>query len=130
MDIDLAPSGVYESFRTLPLTAKIGAEIDGLDLSNPLTEQQSRELNAALARYEVLFFRDQPISHERHEALGQCFGPLAQHSAVPGIDGHPHIVAIHADENSTYIAGDSVKPHCYVPNSDRVSGTGGRILRA
>ena len=107
-DEDLAPSDdEFESLRALPSTINLGATIEGLDLCQPLTPSQSRDLNAALARYEVLFFHDQPISLERHEELGRCFGPLARHSAVAGIEGHPDIVAIHTDENSKYTAGDS-----------------------
>jgi taurine dioxygenase len=89
-----------------PLTPRIGAEIGGVDLRETLTEGQVARLKQALADYMVLFFRDQPIDHESHKRFGRAFGELAFHSAVPGIEGHPEIVAIHADAESKYVAGE------------------------
>lgn len=89
-----------------PLTPRIGAEVGGVDLHEPLGEAQVAQLKQALCDHLVLFFRDQPIDYERHKRFGRTFGPLAIHSAVPGIEGHPEIVAIHADANSTYVAGE------------------------
>ncbi len=89
-----------------PLTPRIGAEIGGIDLSQPLGENQITALKRALADHLVLFFRDQPIDHDSHKRFGRAFGELALHSAVPGLPDHPEIVAIHADADSTYVAGE------------------------
>ena len=97
----------YEHFTAHRVTPYMGAELDGIDLTRPLTSGQAEELQDALARFQVIFFRDQKISHDAHKALGLLFGPLAIHSAVAGIEGHPEIVAIHADANSKYVAGES-----------------------
>jgi len=97
----------YESFRCVPSTKRIGAELLDIDLTQPLNERQVAELKDALARYKVIFFRDQPIDHETHKALGRHFGQLARHSAVAGIEGHPEIVAIHSDADSKYVAGEN-----------------------
>lgn len=97
----------YEHFTAHRVTPYMGAELDGIDLTRPLTSGQTEELQDALARFQVIFFRDQKISHDAHKALGLLFGPLAIHSAVAGIEGHPEIVAIHADANSKYVAGES-----------------------
>lgn len=96
----------YQSFRCVPCTQRIGAELLDIDLTQPLGETQVAELKDALARYMVLFFRDQQIDHDNHKAFGRLFGPLQLHSAVPGIEGHPEIVAIHADADSKYVAGE------------------------
>jgi taurine dioxygenase len=89
-----------------PLTPRIGAEVSGLDLRQPLSARQVERLKQALADHLVLFFRDQPIDHEAHKRFGRYFGELAFHSAVPGLDDHPEIVAIHADAGSKYVAGE------------------------
>jgi taurine dioxygenase len=89
-----------------PLTPRIGAEVSGLDLRQPLSARQVERLKQALADHLVLFFRDQPIDHEAHKRFGRYFGELALHSAVPGLDDHPEIVAIHADAGSKYVAGE------------------------
>ncbi|WP_260921462.1 TauD/TfdA dioxygenase family protein [Novosphingobium sp. 9] len=96
----------YETIEVRPMTRRIGAEIFGVDLTRPLGNQTYAEVREALLRHQVIFFRDQQIDHDAHKAFGAAFGPLAIHSAVKGIDGYPEIVAIHADENSKFVAGE------------------------
>jgi taurine dioxygenase len=95
-----------DALSITPLTPRIGAEVDGLDLNEPLAPGVAETLKRALADHLVLFFRDQPVDHESHKRFGRAFGRLQLHSAVPGIEGHPEIVAIHADDKSTYVAGE------------------------
>ena len=95
----------YEALTVKPVTRRIGAEISGLDLTRPLSNRQTEELKMALADHLVLFFRDQKISHEDHKRLGRVFGELAIHSGVSGLEDHPEVVAIHADEDSKSVAG-------------------------
>jgi len=90
-----------------PLTARIGAEVFGVDLTRPVSEAQAAALKAAIAAHQVLFFRDQMIDHDSHKAFGRLFGELAIHSGVAGLADHPEIVAIHADADSRYIAGEN-----------------------
>lgn len=91
-----------------PLTNRIGAEIFGVDLTQPDTpDDVIREIHDALMLYQVIFFRDQKLGHEAHKAFGRRFGELFIHNGVASIEGHKEIVAIHADENSKYIAGDN-----------------------
>lgn len=97
----------YRSFTAVPCTPVLGAELLGIDLSKPLSDTQTGELKDALARYQVIFFRDQKLDHESHKAFGRLFGPLAIHSGVPGIPDHKEIVAIHTDATSKYIAGEN-----------------------
>ncbi|MGX1197306.1 TauD/TfdA dioxygenase family protein [Parvibaculum sp. MBR-TMA-1.3b-4.2] len=97
----------YEILEIKPMTANIGAEIFGVDLSEPLTDPVIAELRQAITDYQVVFFRDQHIDHDGHKTLGKAFGELAIHSGVAGLADHPEIVAIHADANSKFIAGDN-----------------------
>ncbi len=97
----------YEAIQVRPLTRRIGAEIGGVDLARPLSNRQADELHNALLDHQVIFFRDQPsLGHEAHKAFGRLFGELAIHSGVAGIEGHPEIVAIHADAQSRFVAGE------------------------
>ncbi len=98
-----APSRI----RVAPLTARIGAEIFGVDLTQDLSEEVIGEIQDALMTHQVIFFRDQQLDHESHKAFGRRFGELFVHNGVSSIPGHSEIVAIHADANSTYIAGDN-----------------------
>lgn len=90
-----------------PLTNRIGAEISGVDLSQPLSDAVVEQIRGALMDHQVIFFRGQNLNHEAHKAFGRHFGELFIHNGVAGIAGHPEIVAIHADANSKYIAGDN-----------------------
>ena len=96
----------YETINVAPVTPRIGAEVDGLTLANPLSNRQVEELHQALAEHQVLFFRDQPLDVESHKALGRYFGELHIHPNTPGPEGHPEILPIHADANSKRIAGE------------------------
>jgi taurine dioxygenase len=98
--------GGYDTIEVRPLTLRIGAEIAGVDLRSAPTGQQLAELKRALAEHQVIFFRDQPLSHDELKAFGRCFGELILHSSVAGLPDHPEVVAIHADAKSKYIAGE------------------------
>ena len=88
-----------------PLTPNIGAEILGVDLEH-LDEDIFAVLRDALTRHLVVFFRDQDISIEAHKALGTRFGVLDVHPNDPGLEGHPEVMIIHADETSKRVAGE------------------------
>jgi taurine dioxygenase len=89
-----------------PLTRRIGAEITGIHLNTDLAPAQIAALHDALMAHGVIFLRDQHLSPEALKRLGRHFGALVIHSAVPGLSDHPEVVAIHADENSTFVAGE------------------------
>lgn len=95
----------YETIEVTPLTTTIGAEIGGVDLSQPLGNHQFKEVHDALMEHQVVFFRDQDITREQHKDFGRRFGELHVHPSAPGPEGHPEILMIHADENSKQIAG-------------------------
>jgi taurine dioxygenase len=60
-----------------PLTAAIGAEVVGVDLREPLTDEQVATLRGALLDHLVVFFREQRLSDEEHLTVAQRFGPLS-----------------------------------------------------
>ena len=90
-----------------PLTGCIGAEISGVDLSRPVDAALFDVLQDALMKHLVIFFRDQAITHEDQLRMGRLFGRLAIHSGVAGLPDYPEIVAIHADANSKFVAGEN-----------------------
>jgi taurine dioxygenase len=89
-----------------PLTPVIGAEIEGIDLNEPIDGRVFRALNAALIEHQVIFFRDQAIPVEKQMALGKLFGELVAHPNDPGLPEHPEVMIIHADETSRRVAGE------------------------
>lgn len=95
----------YETIQANPLTPTIGAEITGIDLSIPLSDQQFHEIHHAFTQHLVIFFREQNLTTEQHKTFGRRFGELHVHP-VSQMPGHPEILEIKADENSTWIAGE------------------------
>lgn len=89
------------------LTPVIGAEIHGVDLSEPLDEATFAAVHRALMDHLVIFFRDQTMDHAQQKALGARFGTLHVHPAAPSVPGHPEVMIIHADANSKFVNGES-----------------------
>src|SRR5262249_56243615 len=91
----------YASIQVDKLTPHAGAEIRGVDLTQPLDERTFKEIHDALIDNGVVFFRDQHLTPEQQKAFGRLFGELHLHPAAPALlEGHPHILVIHADETS------------------------------
>ena len=96
----------YETIRVDPLTPRIGAEIDGVDLSQPLGNQTFKEVHDALMEHQVIFFRDQEMTVEQHKAFAVLFGELHIHPVFgEGAAGHPELLIFHVDENTKHPAG-------------------------
>lgn len=96
----------YETIAVKPVSPRIGAEVSGVDLSTSLGNGAVAELARALDEHLVLFFRDQRLSYDDAKRLGRHFGELAIHPSIPGPEGHPEILPIHADAKSRLINGE------------------------
>ena len=98
----------YASFDLHTLTPHMGAEIHGLDLSKPLDENQSNDLDAAFRDWMVLVFRDQELSRDQHKAFGRRFGKLHSHPMHKvGLRGDdPEILPVVTTAETPYTAGD------------------------
>jgi len=80
-----------------PLTATIGAEVNGVDLAGDLDDTVIEQLRDALLEWKVLFFRDQHgLDRGRHIAFGRRFGELEIHPITPKDQEHPEIFVIPA----------------------------------
>ncbi len=96
-----------DQFAVKKVTPACGAEVSGIDLSQPLDERSVETLKRALAEHCVLFFRDQEMTPQQQKTFGRHFGELHIHPAWPRrVEGHPEIMEIYADENTKRIAGE------------------------
>ncbi len=80
-----------QHFDIRPLSGALGAEISGLDLSQPMDDDTFTAFCDAWHRYQVLFFRDQDLTPEQHIALGKRFGEIDQSKIIPTLEGYPEI---------------------------------------
>jgi alpha-ketoglutarate-dependent sulfate ester dioxygenase len=79
-----------------PVAGHIGADISGVDIASPLTEETVQQLKDALHAYKVIFFRDQHLDHASQIAFGSQFGRLTYahpHDEAPP-DGHAEIFTV------------------------------------
>ena len=86
-------------FQLTPYSPTIGGEISGIDLRQPLTDDQVEGIRAALLDRKVLFFRDQNITTDQHLDFARNFGDLEVHPFAPHKDGYPEILAITHDRD-------------------------------
>ena len=98
----------YRFLKIDKLNPTIGAYVSGVDLTQPYGEDVADELRRALAENLAIFLREQPIDFAAHRRLAAVFGeahvaPSTKPWRVPGFD---EITKMHADENSTYVAGE------------------------
>ena len=89
------------SIEVRPVSAALGAEILGVDLSRPLPDSAIAEIRELLLRYIVVFFRDQDLTPDQHVAFARRFGELANYPFVEGMEGHPEIVEVVKKEDET-----------------------------
>lgn len=80
----------YKHIEVKPVSTFIGAEISGVNLSQPLSEEEVKEIRKALLKWKVVFFRGQNIDHAAQVEFTSRFGevtfahPLGEPEPVPG----------------------------------------------
>lgn len=98
-----------------PLTPAMGAEIRGVDLSQPVPADMFSEINAALLAHQVIYFRNQTLTREDHKRFARLFGRLHVHPYHVARTGpmhaaggapDPEILVVKADQNSKFVAGE------------------------
>lgn len=79
-----------------PVAGNIGAEIHGVDLTQPLDPGVVAEIRATLLKWKVVFFRDQHITQAQHVAFAKAFGePTPGHPTLPSaFPEHPEILLL------------------------------------
>ena len=87
------------SFTVTPLTDHTGAEVIGLDFTQPIDIETRAALNHAFAERHVLVMRDQHFTPEQFKAAAQLFGELQAHDKKERhVAGHPDVEYISNDE--------------------------------
>ena len=73
------PQATLQKLEIRPLDDALGAEVLGLDLAEPLSQEDFDAIHAAHLRYHVLVFRDLRITPAQQVAFSRRFGPLQIH---------------------------------------------------
>jgi taurine dioxygenase len=86
---------VATSLTVEPISPVIGAEISGIDISQPLDPKTVAAIRAALNTHHVVFFRDQTLSAAQQAAFAGQFGTVTEaHPVIPSVDDEPKVLAI------------------------------------
>lgn len=90
-----------------PVAGSLGAEVSGVDLAAPLSDDLAEALRAALAEHLVLCFRDQRLDLAALKRATEAFGPLQRVPYVAPSPEDPDVVAVlkEADEADISVFG-------------------------
>jgi taurine dioxygenase len=77
-----------------PLSAALGAEIRGVDLSRDLDARTIAEIAAAFVDYGMIFFRNQNLDFSQLVSFARRFGELDVHPIVKGMEEFPELVRV------------------------------------
>jgi len=91
----------YKQISIKPIAGALGAEINGVDLSRPVTNDLLSEIKSALWKYKVLFFRGQSLTPEQHIAFGQQIGPPQADLFVKSHDKYPELIELLKEADDT-----------------------------
>lgn len=82
-----------------PLTPALGAQINHIDLSLPLSNQDKEFITESLSKYKVLFFRKQNITPQQQVDFTANFGNLHIHPIFPSVPNHPELIVLDTQLN-------------------------------
>ncbi len=95
--MELHPTGLFDNsaktyryIQAKPLAAAMGAEIVNVQI-NQLNSDSFLEVEDALYRHKMLFFRNQDMSHTDQEEFTSRFGDFGKDAYTTGLPDHPHI---------------------------------------
>ena len=97
----------YQSIEVSNLTPHIGAEVSGVDLRQPLSNEQFSEIYRAWLDWQVLVFREQDIDRDQHKSFARKFGTLHVHPMQHSYGGDPEILTVKTTKDSAYTAGNA-----------------------
>jgi len=95
----------FTCFTPSPVGGCIGADIQGLDLSQPLNDIAKLELQQALVHYHVLFFHGLDLTPAQHTAVAKIFGEVQMGGTIPRHDEVPE-VKVQEYTNQAKVGGD------------------------
>ncbi|RON02959.1 taurine dioxygenase [Pseudomonas brassicacearum] len=81
-----------------PLSTALGAQISGVDISQPLNLEQRDAIVQALLKHQVLFFREQPINPQQQARFAANFGDLHIHPIYPNVPEQPEVLILDTAE--------------------------------
>lgn len=82
------------SLTITPISSALGAQIDGVDLTRPLSTQQRDAIEQALLEHQVIFFKDQSLTPQQQARFAANFGDLHIHPIYPNVPEQPEVLVL------------------------------------
>ena len=82
------------SLTITPISSALGAEIDGVDLTQPLSLEQRDAIEQALLQHQVIFFKNQVITPQQQARFAANFGDLHIHPIYPNVPEQPEVLVL------------------------------------
>ena len=76
------------------IAGALGAEIQGIDLAQPLPTEEIRNLRAAFLEHQVIFFRNQTLTPAQFMQFAQTMGEPVEYPFVKGLHDYPCVIEV------------------------------------
>ncbi len=92
--MDNAARRDYRHIRVRPIAGALGAEIEGVDIAQPLGAEIVEEIRQAFLDHLVIFFRGQRLAPQQLLAFAQRFGKPMEYPQLKGLPECPFITPV------------------------------------
>ena len=96
----------YKQIQAKPLASSMGAEIQGVNIQD-VNEESFAEIQDALFRHKMIFFKNQNITHDEQEAFTRLFGEIGTDAYTTGSKDNKNVQPVikEADTQTKMIFG-------------------------
>ena len=93
--------GGYQHIKVDSSLGPVGAEISGVDLSQPLGAEVVAEIHRAWLEHHAVFFHDQHLSPNAQAQFAANFGELDQYRFMQAVEENPYVIPIIKEADAT-----------------------------
>ena len=87
-------NGIGLHLTVKPLAGAIGAEIHGIDLCSPISDETVAGIRRIWLEHSVVFFRDQELPPKDFAAFARRFGEVVDYPFLKGLDDSPEVIEV------------------------------------
>jgi len=81
----------FTNFTASPVGGTLGANIEGLDVTQALSDSAATEIQQALVHFHVLFFHGLDLTPAQHTAFAKTFGEVQMGGTIPRLEEQPEV---------------------------------------
>src|SRR5690348_12283773 len=95
----MTTSAVASALEVRKVTARIGAEVRGVDPGRELEPHVVAAVRAAVSEHKALVFRDVDLDDDGQQRFARAFGELTTaHPTVPSEPGAPNVLPVDSEQ--------------------------------